>query len=293
MPNNQNSRKTILVSGATGHQGGATLRHLREHGFPVRALTRDPDRPEARSLIGHGVEVARGDMDDAQSLARALDGAYGAYSVQNWHQGSLESEIRQGIQFADTAKRSDIQHFVYSSVASADQHTGIPHFESKFRVEEHIRETGIPFTIVRPVFFMENWLGMRQVIESGTLQLPLSAATRLQMVAVTDIGAVVALAFERLNKWKGRVFEIAGDELSMEEVAQVFTRAAGREVKYVQIPWDQFQSQAGEETARMFRWFEEVGYHVDIGAVRQEHGKLMTFERWINSSWHSSTRTAG
>ena len=292
MPTNKTGTKLILVTGATGHQGGAALRQLRDRGFPVRALARDPDQPKARALTGPGVEIARGDMEDPASLSRALDGAYGAYSVQNSHQAGIEGEIRQGINVADAAKRSDISQFVYSSVGSADQRTGIPHFESKFRIEEHIRATGMHFTIVRPVYFMENWLGMRQTIESGTLSLPLNPDARLQMIAVQDIGGVVAAAFEHPGKWQGRAFDLAGDELSMAELAQVFTRASGREVRYVQVPWDEFEKQVGPDLTLMYRWFQEVGYHVDISAVRKEYHGLTTFEQWINSYWHTAVRPA-
>jgi uncharacterized protein YbjT (DUF2867 family) len=293
MPNNKKGNKTVLVTGATGHQGGASLRHLRERGFPVRALTRDPDQPRARSLMGPGVEIVRGDMDDQQSLTRAMDGVYGVHSVQNSHQAGIEGEIREGTNVTDAAKRSGISHFVYSSVASADQRTGIPHFDSKYRIEEHIRGTGMHYTIVRPVFFMENLLGMRQTIDGGTISLPLNADTRLQMIAVNDIGGVVAMAFAHPGKWQGRAFDLAGDELSMAELAQVFSRVSGREVRYQQVPWDEFEKQAGKEMTMMYRWFQDTGYHVDIGAVRQEYPALTAFSQWINSNWHSSTRTAG
>lgn len=292
MPTNKKANKAILVTGATGHQGGAALRELRRHGFSVRAVTRNPDQPKARALIGPGVEVVRADLNDQASLVRSLDGMFGAYSVETWHDSSLEGEVSQGVNMADAAKRSDIKHFVYSSVASADQRTGIPHFDTKARVEDHIRATGLHYTILRPTFFMENWLGMREPIEKGELRQPLSPGTRLQMIAVQDIGRFVALAFEKPGRWQDRALELAGDELSMSELAQAFSRASGREVRYVQIPWDQFEQQAGKETATMYRWFEETGYHVDIGAVRQENPQLMTFDHWLNQSWHTSVRTA-
>jgi uncharacterized protein YbjT (DUF2867 family) len=291
MPANSNKNKIVLVTGATGQQGGAAVRHLRERGFPVRAFTRDPEQPKARVLVGHGTEVVRGDMEDEASLTRAMDGVYGVYSVQNLQVG-IEGEVRQGVRVANAAKRSAISQFVYSSVASADQRTGIPHFDSKFRIEETIRGTGMRYTIVRPVFFMENWLGMRQAIEGGAFSLPLDPATRLQMVAVDDIGGVVATALDRLGKWQDRAIELAGDELSMSELAQAFTRAIGREVRYVQIPWDEFEQQAGKELTLMYRWFQDTGYHVDIGAVRSEYPKLTTFERWMNSNWHTVTQVA-
>jgi nucleoside-diphosphate-sugar epimerase len=139
---------------------------------------------------------------------------------------------------------------------------------------------------------MENWVGMRPAIENGSINLPLSPSTRLQMIAVDDIGGIVAAAFERPGKWQDRAFDLAGDELSMSDIAAVFSRATGHEVRYVQTPWDEFESKAGKEMAIMFRWFEEVGYHVDISAVRQEYSKLTTFDRWMNSRWHTATRTA-
>lgn len=292
MPANKNKSKLILVTGATGHQGGAALRHLAERSFAVRALTRDPDGPNARKLAGQKAEIVKGDLEDQSSLTRALDGVYGVYSVQNSHQAGVEGEIRQGINLADAAKRAGITQFVYSSVGSADQNTGIPHFDSKFRMEEHIRRTGMRVTIVRPVFFMENWLGMRDMIANGRLELPLEPETRLQMVAVDDIGGVVALAFEHPGKWQDRTFELAGDELSMSELAQTFTRFIGRDVQYVKVPWNEFEAKAGNEMTRMYRWFQDTGYHVDIPAVRQEYPKLTTFTRWMNSSWHTATQTA-
>lgn len=288
---NRNKNKIVLVTGATGQQGGAAVRHLRER-FPVRAFTRDPEQPKARALVGHGTEVVCGDMEDEASLTRAMDGVYGVYSVQDWQQAGIEGEIRQGVRVANAAKRSNISLFVYSSVASAAQRTGIPHFDSKFRIEETIRGTGMRYTIVRPVFFMENWLGMRQAIEGGAFSLPLDPATRLQMVAVDDIGGVVATALERLGKWQDRAIELAGDELSMSELAQAFTRASGREVRYVQVPWDEFEQQAGKELTLMYRWLQHTGCHVNIGAVRSEYPKLTAFERWMNSNWHTATQTA-
>src|SRR5260370_860601 len=209
MPTNKNKSKLILVTGVTGHQGGAALRHLSERGFSCRALTRDPGSPKARHIVGSGTEVVRGDMEDPASLTRALDGVHGVYAVQTPYESGVEAEVRQGINLIDAAKRSRITHFVYSSVGSADRRTGLPHFESKFRIEEHLRSTGMRYTILRPVFFMENWFGMRTAIEGGALTLPLDPATRLQMVAVDDIGGIVAAAFEHPGKWKGQAFEIA------------------------------------------------------------------------------------
>lgn len=281
----RNVGKTVLVTGATGKQGGAALRHLREKGFSVRAFARDPDKPEARGLVGRGTEVVRGDMNDPGSLDRAMDGVDGVFSVQTAREEGVEAEVRQGINVAEAARRARISHFVYSSVAAADRNTGIPHFESKNRIEQHIRNTGLRYTIFRPVFFMENWLGMREQIQNGVLSLPLTPETRLQMIAVDDIGAFVAMAFSRPGHWEGRTMELAGDEVSMQEVAASFARMLGRDVRYEQMPWEDFERRAGSEMTVMWRFFQNEGYTVDIPAVRQELPNLMTFERWLRTAW--------
>ena len=230
----------------------------------------------------------RGDLNDPESLARAVDGAYGVFSVQTPADHGAAVEIRQGINLADAAKRARVSHFVYSSVASADRNTGVPHFDSKARIEDHIRGTGLRYTVFRPVFFMENLLGMREQIDHGTLALPLRPETRLQMIAVDDIGAFVALAFERSGYWQGRSLDIAGDEVSMADLAASLSRVGGHDVRYEQVPWDEFEKTAGREMTVMFRWFEDVGYHVDVPAVRREYPNMSTLERWLQSKWRKA-----
>jgi uncharacterized protein YbjT (DUF2867 family) len=290
----RHNNRLILVSGATGRQGGAVLRALRDKGYPVCALVRNPDRPEAHALVGHGTEILRGDLNDMPSLMRAVEGVYGAYGVTSRKDGGVEGEIQQGKNLIDAAKRSRVSHFVLSSVAAADQRTGIPHFESKFLIEEHLRSSGVKYTIFRPVFFMENWLGMRQTIEEeGTLTLPLNPDTRMPMIAVHDIGAFVGIAFDHPGNWHGRIVQIAGDELAMTEIAESLGRLAGREVKYVQVSWEDYEAKAGREIALMYRWFQQHGFPVDIGALRQEHPGLMTFERWLQANWRPKVQHAG
>jgi len=277
----KNPKKTILVTGATGKQGGAVMRNLHDRGFTVRALTRDPDTPAARGLVGHGTEVVRGNFDDSASLARALDGADGVFCVQP----TGEDEVRQGNALTDAIKRTRVSHVVYSSVAGADRKTGVPFFETKAQIEEHLRGTGLHHTILQPVYFMENWLGMRDRIENGVLALPLKPETRLQMIAVNDIGAFATLAFEKPKHWDGRTVELAGDELSMSELAQAFTRLSGKDVRYEQTPWDEFEKQAGPEITMMYKWIEDAGFHADTSALRQDYSNLTSFDRWLNSNW--------
>jgi uncharacterized protein YbjT (DUF2867 family) len=287
--------RSILVTGATGQQGGAVLRHLRTQGFAVRALTRDVHSPAARTLAATGVAVIQGDFDDRASLARALAGMYGAYAVQTpWQRGGVEGEVRQGIAFADAAKAAGIQHLVYSSVGSADRQTGIPHFESKYQIEEHIRALGLPNTILRPVFLMENFLASRDTIVSGTLAAPLLPATPLQMVAVDDIGAFAALALAKPAQWIGRAIELAGDELTMPQAAECFGRVIGRPVQNVQVPMAELRRTEGEEQVKMFTWFNQVGYGADLPTLHAIYPALTTLEQWLRrTGWQGAAAPTG
>lgn len=283
--------RLILVTGATGQQGGAVARKLLERGFAVRVLTRDTQKPAAKELAGLGAEVVEGDLDDRASIERALEGVRGVFSVQQFAETGVEGEVRQGKALADAAKETGVEHFVYSSVGSVHKETGIPHFDSKWEVEEHARGIGLPCTVLRPVFFMQNWEWMREPILGGALPQPLDPEKPLQNVAVEDIGAFAALAFENPDQWIGREVDLAGDEMTMTDIAGAFSRVTGREVSYVQTPWDQFEEQMGEEFAVMYRWFDDVGYEADIGALRSEHPGLTSLEDYLRGhGWEGAGR---
>jgi uncharacterized protein YbjT (DUF2867 family) len=295
MADGQNMERLILVCGATGKQGGAVARSLLERGFRVRALTRNPQKPEAQALDEQGAEVVQGDMEDRSAVDQVLvEGIYGVFSVQNFWETSYDGEVQQGKTVADAARAAGVDHFVYSSVGSAHRKTGIPHFESKWEIEEHVRQIGLPFTIFRPTFFMQNWEWTREMILGGTLAQPLDPDKPLQQVAVEDIGAFAAIAFENPDSWIGREVDLAGDEQSMSEIAETYGRVIGREVSYYQVPWDQFEEQMGEEGTLNFRWINDVGYEADIAALRQEYPELTSFERYLRShGWEGAEVPAG
>ena len=284
MADNQNAEHLIVVTGATGKQGGAVARSLLDRGFRIRALTRNPQKPAAQALAQLGAEIVQGDMVDRSAMDRVLKDAYGVFSVQNFYETGPEGEVKQGKTLADAAKAAGIQHFVYSSVGSSYRETQIPHFESKWQIEKHVREVGLPYTILRPVFFMHNWEMMReQILTGGTLAQPLDPDKPLQQVAAEDLGAFAALAFERPEEWLEREVDLAGDEQTMPEIAATFSQVSGREIHYSQAPWDQIEAQMGEELTIMWRWFNAVGYEADISALRQEYPELTTLERYLRS----------
>lgn len=274
--------RIILVTGATGNQGGAVARNLLQRGnFKVRAFVRDPNKPSAKKLEQAGAELLVGEFSDRASLDRALQGVYGVFSVQNFVQGGLEAEINDGKAVADAAKASNVQHFVYSSVGSAERNTGVPHFDSKFQVEEYIRSLGLPYTIMRPVFFFYNYNGMRPMIEQGTLAQPLSPETKLQQLSEEDYGAMVANVFERPEDFINREIEAASVEMTMPEIAIAFSRVLGKPVNYQQIPFEAFEQQVGEEMSIMYRWFENVGYAADFAQLKRDFSAPIDFEPYL------------
>jgi len=233
------NEKTILITGATGKQGGATLRHLtRLGGFKLRALTRKPDGDAAKAVAALGAEVVAGDFDDAASLERAVAGAWGVFAVQNTWEAGVEGEEEQGKRLAKIARDKGVQHFVYTSVGSANRKTGIPHFDNKFRVEETVKQLGFPsHVILRPVFFMEN-LPSPWFLNGDKLTTALKPQTKLQMVAVDDIGKFSAKAFAEADKFKGAEIEYAGDAVTMAEAAAAMSELTGKTVSYQPIPID-------------------------------------------------------
>jgi uncharacterized protein YbjT (DUF2867 family) len=287
------SNLSILVTGATGKQGGAVVNHLLQHNFQVRALVRNLAAPAAKALADRNVQVVQGDLDNAESLEQAVTGADGVFSVQAFSDDNFDLEVHQGKLIAKIAKAAGVKHFVYSSVGSTDKNTGVPHFDSKAKVEAYIKEIGIPATILRPVFLMENWeMFGRDSILNGTLMQPLSSETKLQQVSVNDVGAFAAIAFAKPSEWIGQEVDIAGDGATMTETAAIFSQIVGRPVNYVQLPWEQFQQFSGEELTIMYRWLENVGYSADISTRRKEYPNLMTLKQYLqNNSWAGAIST--
>ncbi|MEP0873136.1 NmrA/HSCARG family protein [Trichocoleus desertorum AS-A10] len=276
-----NTERLILVTGATGNQGSAIARHLLQRGnFKVRALVRDPNKPAAQALQQAGAELAVGDLNDRASLDHALRGAYGVFSLQIFQDG-VDTEIRQGKAVADAAASAGIQHFVYSSVGSAERNTGIPHFDSKFQVEEYIRASELPYTILRPVFFFYNYNMMRSMVETGTLFQPLSPETKLQQLSEEDYGEMVADVFDRPADFMNGEIELASVDMTMPEIAAAFSRVLGKTVQYQQIPFEAFEQQIGEELTIMYRWFESVGYAADLAQLKRDFSAQTDFESYL------------
>jgi uncharacterized protein YbjT (DUF2867 family) len=274
--------KLILVTGATGQQGGAVARALLNNGQKIRIMTRHPDK--AAGLARAGAEVVKGDLTNQADLQAAVRGIYGVFAMSTPFEAGMDAEVRQGVLLADAAKQAGVIHYVYTSVGSAHHHTGIPHFESKWKVEQHIAKIGLPTTILRPVFFMENFMTYFKPSPEGVLTMPMRQDRKLAMVALRDIGQFGAAAFSRPKDFLGEAIDLAGDELTIPEVAALFTKATGRAIRFQEFPLDQVEAAMGHDLATMFRWFNDVGYTIDVPGLTQKFGiPLTSFTEWVKS----------
>ena len=273
---------TVLVTGATGQQGGAVAKALLAKGQKIRVMTRNPEK--AAALAKAGAEVVQGDLTNQAILQMALRGVHGVFAMSTPFEAGMDAEVRQGIMMADAAKQAGIAHYVYTSVGSAHRNTGIPHFESKWKVEQHIKKISLPATILRPVWFMENFTTFAKPSADGVLSLPMKPDRKLAMVALRDIGEFGAAAFMRPKDFLGQAIDLAGDDLTMPETAALLTKAMGRPIRFQEFPLDQAEAAMGHDLAVMFRWFNEVGYAIDVPGLKRQFGlPLTTFAEWVKT----------
>jgi uncharacterized protein YbjT (DUF2867 family) len=280
------NNKIIAVTGATGQQGGAVARKLLADGWKVRALTRDVNKPAAQELKALGAELFAGDMDNRTELDSAFKGAYGVFSVQNFWLPSVgfDGEVKQGKLVADAAKAAGVQHLVYSSVGSAHRGMGQKHFDSKWVIEQYIHSLDIPYTILRPVFFMNNHNWSRAYILSGTYTgLGLRPEKGVQSIAVEDIAAFTAIVLADAKAYLGKTLELAGDELTEAQTAEIFTKVIGRPVTLA-APTGNGRGASEEEMTAMFNFFNGEGYDADIAALRKIHPGLLKFEQYLRKN---------
>lgn len=276
------SERVILVTGATGTQGGAVVRELLSRAHIVHGLTRDPESEEARALAALGAKMVKGDFDDSASLRAAMEGVDGVFGVTLFWQEGYDAEVEQGKRLIDVAKEVEVDHFVLTSVAGADDETGIPHFESKWEVEQHLRASGLDWTVIRPVEFMDNWRWSLENFLDGRLVDPREPDSSHQWIAARDIGFFAAEAFGNPDEWVGVTEEIAGDELTLAELQGALEEAFGHPFEHVQPSWEEFEAQVGEEVAIMYQWFDEEGYNVDVAALREQYPDLQTAAEFLS-----------
>lgn len=288
----------FLVTGATGTQGGCTARALLEAGHRVRILTRNPESSAAVALLKLGAETAKGDLGDAASLAAAVHGVRGVFSVQKPDVDGSDSERRHGFALISAARQAGVRHFVHASVCQAGEHERFPRWQSgywarkywtdKADIEEAVREAGFPsWTVLRPSFMMDNFMQPKADVlfpqlRQGLIVTPIAPRSRLQLICGDDIGAFARAAFEQPARFDRKILELATDDLTIGDIAAVLSRELGRSVSARSVSPEEAQK-AGlfPGWVRAQEWINEVGYHADIGALKPHGVPLTSFPEWV------------
>lgn len=300
--------KVIVVVGATGNQGGGLARAIladAEGDFAVRALTRNAGSEKAQALAARGAEVVEADMNDEEGLAKAFEGAYGAFLVTNfWDHMSPEQEKADAARMARAAKSAGLAHVIWSTLEDTREHFPldddrmptlmgtykVPHFDAKAEADELFAELGVPTTLLRTTFFWDSFLGLLapQRGDDGRLTLALSMADqKLAGIAAEDIGRTAYGIFQRGTEFIGKTVSIAGEHLTGDEMAAAFSKVLGEEVTYTAVPVEVVRAQSfpgADELASTFQYYIEAPEFVaarDLAFVRSLNPGLQTFDEWL------------
>lgn len=280
-------RRIIVVTGATGLQGGAVTRHLLKDGWHVRALTRNAASKRAQALTASGAEVVQGDMSEADSLRRVFAGAYGVYSVQNTFISGPEVEVRQGKTVAEVAKDSGVQHLVYGSAGIGRKGSGIPSWETKLQIEDHMKALSLPLTILRPMAFMELMTEKKFFPAVGTWQVMprlMGASRRLPWICVDDLGAIAAQVFAAPDRFVEKDLTLASDVQSLSECRALYRKVMGRFPAQFPMPIWLFQrfGFVGRDLTTMWRWLRTGVIDLDTAPTHAIHAEALTVHAWLS-----------
>jgi uncharacterized protein YbjT (DUF2867 family) len=288
---------SVLVTGATGNQGGSVIDHLlaSDTEFELSGLTRDAESEAATALADRGVRVVEGDLNDQSTLAPHVENVDAVFAVTNFWTAGYDQQVQQGNNIAEVAAAADIQQFVFSGVGGHEQDTGVPHFDSAWEIEQHAQELDLPLTVLKPVFFYQNFEAfVDSIVEDQTLAFPLEEGVSLQMVNVDDLGRAAAVAFDNPDMFVDERYDLAGDELTLAETAEVLSRVTGQDVKAVHVPTSEAAEDFGEEFTVMCEWFNEVGYDADIDALAETFGfEFTTLPEYLRAhGWEDKSEPA-
>ena len=280
-------KKHIFITGITGNQGSAVAKYLLEQNNSVTGLTRNANSEKAKQWKAQGVTVIEGNINNPGSFESYLDQADGVYLVQALQR--KDQEILEGKRFIDAIKPEKETHLVYASVLGADLDTSIPHFESKFELENHIKSKNLYYSILRPASFYENNLFPRVAkdILKGTYISPLNKMCKQQMIGVDDIGKIAAAVFSNKEKYNNKTISIATDEWQIGEIPQVFSEAINKPVRYKKLPRFITRLAMGKDLSKMFKYMNKNDFCVinNIQEVRDEFNISGDFRSWVNNNF--------
>lgn len=306
-------KKIIVVFGATGSQGGGVARAIlndQNSEFAVRAVTRDPGSDKAKELEKMGAEIVIADIDDKQSMARALEGAYGAYFVTFfWSHFSPEKEYEEARHMAEAAKDAGLKHVIWSTLEDTRNWVPldddrmptllgkykVPHFDAKGAADHFFKDQAVPVTYLRASFYWDNLIGFGSGPKKGPdgklyLTFPLDNK-KMAGIASEDIGKCAYGIFKRGEELIGQTIGIAGEQLTGTEMANALSKALGKEVLYNNVTPETFRGfgfPGADDLGNMFQFyrdFDEVCNSVrNVEFSKELNPELKSFDMWLSEN---------
>jgi uncharacterized protein YbjT (DUF2867 family) len=278
----------IVVTGATGLQGGAVARQLLAQGWSVRGLTRNAGSKKAAALAATGAQVVQGDMADPASLGPVFAGAYGVYSVQNTMLSGVQGEIQQGKNVAEAARQANVQHIVYGSAGTGARNTGVPSWDSKIAVEDHMKALGLPLTILRPMAFMELMTDAKFFPQMSTWQVMPALMGRerpLPWLTAGDLGIIAAKAFAEPARFIGLDQTLASDVQTLDQCRALYSAELGKQPPRFPIPPAIFKrfGFVGQDLSLLWRWLRDNEVPLHTGPTLAIYPEALTVRNWLRS----------
>jgi len=269
----------VLVTGITGRQGAAVAEELLARDYAVRGMTRKPASDAARVMAGKGVVIVQGDYGDPDSLLAAMQGVNKLF----FYSGFSPNELQEGLNVIAAAKTAGVDYIVYSSGAAAEPGVGVAG-SVKAKVEQALVESGIEYTVLRPVAFMENFDGQQKRIAKLGIVDSRAPDRQLHFIAIRDIARLAAEAFDHPDEWSGKAMNIAGDSMSVQEYVDTFGKVMGRTVTYTRKPLEEYLASMPKPLQPLFRWYDEVGYTADVDTLRKRYPDMLTLEQYLRAT---------
>lgn len=275
--------KTFVVTGATGRQGSAVVRHLIKNGAQVKALTRSPQSEKAKRLAALGAELVTGDMANPDTLKAAFQGAAGVYSVQNPYTSSFAAEVQQGKNVADAAKAAGVAHIVQGS-AGIGEKTGIPSWDSKLEIQEYIQSIGLPLTVLRPMAFMELIVDQAFYPSSSTFHIMpklMGTDKKVQWLAVDDLGAIAAKVFAGPGQFVGKDLKLTSDLQTINEVRAIYYDVLKKKAPHFPMPLFMFRMFTGDDMIIMWNYLRTATLDVTTDTTYALLPEARTIRTWL------------